>query len=60
MRVVVISLEEPNVYLTTTCFSASHRTDLCFRFNLLLLDHFLHHALSQRQEHGLGQLLIFR
>lgn len=35
-------------------------TDLCFCLNLLLLDHFLHHALSQRQEHGLGQLLIIR
>lgn len=60
MRVVATSLEEPNVSPTTTRFSASNRTDLCLRFNLLLLDHFLHHALRQRQEHGLGQLLVFR
>lgn len=38
--------------------SRGHTTDLSFGFNLLFLDHFLHHAFSQRQEHSLGEFFV--
>lgn len=30
----------------------------CFGLNFLLFDHLLYHALSKRQEHGVGELLV--